>query len=206
MTSFPISIPRRRRRPLRSTLGSVNSACSCPGSDHPGPAVTQGRGSPEIDIFEAEKDKINQTGQVASQSAQFAPFSHDYTYLNGTLDEWNIFDPTTTWPNTYHGSAVYVVFLLLRCLRGCVEQGFPCFRQQAISSLAKLPPDMFQGSPNKRLVTMGTFDLLFWYRCRLMCLWRIKALNIGRTPQIRAKATLHGWLTARRRIAWARRL
>jgi hypothetical protein len=65
-----------------------------------------------------------------------------------------------TWPNTYHGSAVYVVFLLLPCLRGCVEQGFLCFRQQAISSLAKLPPDMFQGSPNKRLVTMGMFDLL----------------------------------------------
>jgi beta-glucan synthesis-associated protein KRE6 len=97
--------------------------------------VTQGCGSLNIDIFEAERDK-----------AQFAPFSHDYTYLNDTLDEWNIFDPTMTVPNTYHGSAVYVVFHLLPCLRGCVEQYFPCFRQQAISALAKLPPDMFQGS------------------------------------------------------------
>jgi hypothetical protein len=107
---------------LRSTLGSVNSACSCPGSDHPGPVVTQGRGSPEIDIFEAEKDKANPTGQVASQSAQFSPFSHDYTHLNDTLDEWNIFDPTMTVPNTYHGSAVYVIFLLLLCLCCCVER------------------------------------------------------------------------------------
>jgi beta-glucan synthesis-associated protein KRE6 len=146
---------------MRSMLGSVNSASSCPRSDHPCPAVTQGRGSPEIDIFEAKRDKANPTGQVASQSAQFAPFSHDYTYLNNTLDELNIFDPTMTWPNTYHGSAVYVTFLLLPCFRGCVEQDFPCFRQQAILSLAKLPPDMFQGSPNKRLVTTGTSDLFF---------------------------------------------
>jgi hypothetical protein len=91
--------------------------------------VTQGRGKPEIDIFEVEKVKVNPTDQVTSQSAPFAPFSHDYTYLNDTSDEWSIFDPTMTVPNTYNGSAVYVVFLLLLCLRGCVEQNFPCFRQ-----------------------------------------------------------------------------
>ena len=67
-----------------------------------------------------------------------------------------------TWPNTYHGSAVYVVFLLLPCLCGCVEQGFLCFRHRLVYlSLAKLPPDMFRGSPNKQLVTTGMFDLLF---------------------------------------------
>ena len=74
--------------------------------------VTQGRGAPEIDIFEAERDKANPTGQVASQSAQFAPFTHDYIYLNDTTDEWDIFDPTTV-PNTYRGSAVYVVSLFV---------------------------------------------------------------------------------------------
>jgi len=112
--------------------GQKLSACSCPGSDHPGPVVTQGRGAPEIDIFEAEKDKHQTTGQVASQSAQFAPFTHDYLYLNATTDEFDIFNQTTV-PNTYHGSAV----------------------QQAVSALAPLPADMFQGAPNKRLVTMG---------------------------------------------------
>jgi hypothetical protein len=42
--------------------------------------VTKGQGAPEIDIFEAERDKDNPTGQVTSQSAKFAPFSHDYVY------------------------------------------------------------------------------------------------------------------------------
>jgi hypothetical protein len=35
-----------------------------------------------VDIFEAERDKVNSTGQVALQSSQFAPFKHDYVYLN----------------------------------------------------------------------------------------------------------------------------
>lgn len=113
--------------------GQRASACSCPGSDHPGPVVTQGRGAPEIDIFEAERDKQNPTGQVASQSAQFAPFAHDYTYLNDTTSEWMVYDQSKTIPNPYRGSAV----------------------QQAVSGLTKLPSDMFQGSPNKRLVTLG---------------------------------------------------
>lgn len=64
-----------------------NSACSCPASDHPGPTVSQGRGAPEIDIFEAGKDKVNLVGQITSQSTQFAPFTHDYVYLNDTADE-----------------------------------------------------------------------------------------------------------------------
>jgi hypothetical protein len=42
--------------------------------------VTKGRGAPEIDIFEAERDNDNPAGQVTSQNAQFAPFSHDYVY------------------------------------------------------------------------------------------------------------------------------
>jgi Beta-glucan synthesis-associated protein SKN1/KRE6/Sbg1 len=91
----------------------VNSSCSCPGSDHPGPSVTQGRGAPEIDIFEAEKDKVNPTGQVASQSAQFAPFTHDYVYLNDTADEWTIYNTSMTVPNSYRGSAVYVPFFFI---------------------------------------------------------------------------------------------
>jgi len=137
-----------------------NRACSCPGSDHPGPDVSRGRGAPEIDIFEAEKDKANPTGQVVSQSAQFAPFTHDYIYLNATQNQWTIYDTAMTTPNTYHGSAVCVTFsstcwsLLLIFLDP---------RQQAVSGLAKLPSDMFQGSPNKRLVKMGGFWVFYFF-------------------------------------------
>ncbi|KAF8878855.1 beta-glucan synthesis-associated protein-domain-containing protein [Infundibulicybe gibba] len=109
------------------------TACSCPGSDHPGPDVTKGRGAPEIDILEAEKDKDSPIGQVVSQSAQFAPFSHDYFYGNTTADMWDVYTPDRTRPNSYKGSAV----------------------QQAISGLVETPSDIFQGSPNKRFATFG---------------------------------------------------
>ncbi|KAG6811656.1 hypothetical protein H0H92_006418 [Tricholoma furcatifolium] len=112
--------------------GQRASACSCPNSDHPGPNVSVGRGAPEIDIFEAEHSKTTLTGQVASMSAQFAPFTADYVYLNATADEWNIFSPNVTAPNTYHGSAV----------------------QQAVSGVVNLREDMFQGS-GSRFTTMG---------------------------------------------------
>jgi hypothetical protein len=71
-------------------------------------SVSQGCGTPEIDIFEAEKDKDNHTGQVVLQSVQFAPVSHDYVYLGDTADEWTVYDTSLTRPNAYHGSAVYV--------------------------------------------------------------------------------------------------
>jgi len=103
--------------------GQRLSACSCPGSDHPGPSVTRGRGAPEIDVFEAEKDKNFAVGHVVSQSAQFAPFSHDYTYYNDS-GQWTNFDTTRTRANTYRGSAV----------------------QQSVSGLTRTPVDMFQGS------------------------------------------------------------
>ncbi|KAG5652377.1 hypothetical protein H0H81_005207 [Sphagnurus paluster] len=112
--------------------GQRASACSCPGSDHPGPTVKQGRGAPEIDIFEAERDKAATTGHVVSQSAQFAPFTHDYLYNNATNDQWQIFSPNVTRPNNYRGSAV----------------------QQAVSGIVQLRPDMFQGS-GKRFTTVG---------------------------------------------------
>ena len=83
----------------------LTRSCSCPGSDHPGPTTSRGRGAPEIDVFEAEKDKSFAIGQVASQSAQFAPFSHDYEYENGT-GFWTNWNETTTRANTYRGSAV----------------------------------------------------------------------------------------------------
>ncbi|PPQ73668.1 hypothetical protein CVT26_010760 [Gymnopilus dilepis] len=119
---------------LKLTISFLSSACSCPGSDHPGPAVNIGRGAPEIDIFETEKDKENPTGQVVSQSAQFAPFSHDYVYNNDS-SSWQVFNPLTR-ANTYKGSAV----------------------QQAISSLTTTPTDIFQGSGDN----FHTFGFEYW--------------------------------------------
>lgn len=82
--------------------GQRLSACTCPNEDHPGPSTNVGRGVPEIDILEAERNKeAGGEGQVVSQSAQFAPFTHDYLYLNDTQDEWWIYDDTITRPNTY---------------------------------------------------------------------------------------------------------
>jgi hypothetical protein len=67
--------------------------------------VGVGRGAPEIDILEVEHNKVG-SGQVVSQSGQFAPFTHDYVYLNDTQDEWFINTPDLTRANPYQGSAV----------------------------------------------------------------------------------------------------
>src|SRR6266545_2180275 len=39
---------------LSGLPGQKLSACTCPGSDHPGPRVDVGRGVPEIDIIESQ--------------------------------------------------------------------------------------------------------------------------------------------------------
>jgi len=88
------------------------SSCTCPGEDHPGPPQ-KGRGAPEIDVFEAERNKTGGIGGIVSQSAQFAPFTHDYLYDNSTLDRHTIYDPSITVQNTYRGSAVYVTTFFL---------------------------------------------------------------------------------------------
>lgn len=115
--------------------GQRLSSCTCPGEDHPGPSVNVGRGAPEIDILEVEHNKLG-SGQVVSQSAQFAPFSHDYIYLNDTQDEWSINTPDITHANSYLGSAV----------------------QQAVSALTVLPDDIFQESGAQ----FTTFGFEYW--------------------------------------------
>ncbi|KAJ7094452.1 beta-glucan synthesis-associated [Mycena belliarum] len=109
--------------------GQKLSACSCPGSDHPGPAPNVGRGAPEIDILEAQRD--SGPGQVVSQSAQFAPFTHDYA-INTDPDSWTIYNSTLTHRNGYIGEAV----------------------QQAVSGLTHVPGEGFQGS-GKKFVKYG---------------------------------------------------
>ena len=83
------------------TGANLRRSCTCPGEEHPGPDVTVGRGAPEIDVLEVERNKTSGVGQVVSQSAQFAPFTQDYEYLNDTQDEFVIYSPDITRANTY---------------------------------------------------------------------------------------------------------
>lgn len=83
-------------------------SCTCPGEDHPGPSPKKGRGAPEIDVFEAERNKTGAPGGIVSQSAQFAPFTRDYLFDNSTSDKYTIYNHDITVPNNYRGSAVCV--------------------------------------------------------------------------------------------------
>lgn len=120
---------------LEKAIKSICRSCTCDGEEHPGPSNGQGRGAPEIDALEAQKNKLGDGGKV-SQSAQFAPFSHDYFYKNDTTDAIDIFDTGITQPNTYHGSAV----------------------QQAVSGLTDLPADIFNGTGGN----FYTFGFEYW--------------------------------------------
>lgn len=83
--------------------GQKLSSCTCNGEDHPGPNPKVGRGSPEIDILEAEKDKHGRDGGSVSQSAQFAPFNINYQYVDSGIE---VLTPQVTQMNNYKGSAV----------------------------------------------------------------------------------------------------
>lgn len=104
--------------------GQRVSSCTCPNEEHPGPSHNKGRGAPEIDVLEAERNKTGPYGGVVSQSAQFAPFTHDYLFIQDATNEYQIYDPSMTVQNDYKGSAV----------------------QQAVSALTKVPDNMYQGS------------------------------------------------------------
>lgn len=59
-------------------------------------------------MFEAERNKTGGLGGIVSQSAQFAPFTHDYLFDNSSSDKHTIYNPEITVQNTYKGSAVSV--------------------------------------------------------------------------------------------------
>ncbi|KAF8500951.1 glycoside hydrolase family 16 protein [Russula emetica] len=80
--------------------GQRLSACTCPGSDHPGPSVSVGRGAPEIDVLEAQIDVALGEGQV-SQSLQVAPFNINYQFNNASSS--TPIDGSTTQFNVYKG-------------------------------------------------------------------------------------------------------
>lgn len=87
--------------PISALPGQRLSACTCPGSDHPGPAVTTGRGAPEIDIIETQIDVSRFVGQV-SQSYQCAPYNYKYNFDNSS-SATTIYDNSITTFNTYGG-------------------------------------------------------------------------------------------------------
>ncbi|KAL8283741.1 hypothetical protein RQP46_005536 [Phenoliferia psychrophenolica] len=89
--------------PLSFQPGQRLSACTCSGGDHPGPNTRTGRGSPEIDIIEAQVAYIKRayTGSV-SQSAQFAPYDASYEFNNAT-PATTVYDSDNTYINTYKG-------------------------------------------------------------------------------------------------------
>ncbi|KAK7031137.1 hypothetical protein VNI00_013745 [Paramarasmius palmivorus] len=115
--------------------GQRLSACTCPNQDHPGPILSdgsyRGRGAPEIDIIEIQRDNDRLIGNVASQSCQIAPFTHDYNY-DDDPSVYQIHNASTTYANGWPGSPL----------------------QQAISGLSKVPDDGFE-IVGGRYVTYG---------------------------------------------------
>ncbi|KAJ8606859.1 hypothetical protein MRB53_040669 [Persea americana] len=88
--------------------GQRMSACTCPEdypAVHPGPILPdgtlQGRGAPELDIFEAQVNLGTGTLQV-SQSAQWAPFNNMYTTADTTGQAYVTYQPSSVF-NTYTG-------------------------------------------------------------------------------------------------------
>ncbi|KAF8191607.1 beta-glucan synthesis-associated protein-domain-containing protein [Mycena galopus ATCC 62051] len=86
--------------------GQRLSACTCPGSDHPGPSTSTGRGVPEIDILEAQVE-IDGTAPYfrgqASQSYQIAPYNMNFDYDNSS-SATPIANATNTKFNSYKGN------------------------------------------------------------------------------------------------------
>ncbi|CUA69628.1 Beta-glucan synthesis-associated protein KRE6 [Rhizoctonia solani] len=111
--------------------GQRLSACTCPNDPtHPGPKRKDGsfvgRSAPEIDIFEAQVDSGTLIGHV-SQSGQWAPFNHLYSWFNNS-ENLKIYDSSVTQLNSYVGgvfqqstSAVSVTD------QKCYTQGGGCF-------------------------------------------------------------------------------
>lgn len=87
--------------PISFLPGQRLSACTCPGSDHPGPSVSSGRGVPEIDVLEAQIETSTMTGEV-SQSFQTAPYNAQYEFDNTTAVT-PLYNTTITKFNNYKG-------------------------------------------------------------------------------------------------------
>ncbi|KIK04696.1 glycoside hydrolase family 16 protein [Laccaria amethystina LaAM-08-1] len=88
--------------------GQRLSRCTCDGENHPGPkhpdGTYVGRSAPEIDMLEAQMGGVPLTGEV-SQSAQWAPFNHAYTWDNSS-ENMILGDPSISKMNTFVGNVI----------------------------------------------------------------------------------------------------
>lgn len=150
--------------------GQRLSACTCPGSDHPGPSTSKGRGAPEIDIIEANVNLTTLRGD-ASQSMQIAPYNVNYQF---NVDGTKIYDTDTTWLNSYMG-ATY---------------------QQAVSALSDVGTTAYNGAafqtygfeywsnPKKR-----SDGYITWAKGGVPT-WTLYAAGVGPDPQAEISARL----------------
>ncbi|KAF9497733.1 glycoside hydrolase family 16 protein [Pleurotus eryngii] len=80
--------------------GQRLSACTCTGSDHPGPRTDVGRAAPEIDIIETQIDTNLWRGEV-SQTFQVAPFNYKSVFDN--TEPASVIHGSDTHYNSYAG-------------------------------------------------------------------------------------------------------
>jgi len=108
-------------------------ACTCSGSDHPGPDRKTGRSAAELDVIESQ---IQQRGgafhSYASQSLQTAPFDKGYQWSQREDVDYHIYNDAVTRVNDYTGG----IF------------------QECASGLTQVPDDGFQEA-GQRFVTYG---------------------------------------------------
>lgn len=107
--------------PISFLPGQRLSACTCSGSDHPGPRHNVGRAAPEIDILEAQIMERVSRGQ-ASQSLQVAPFDYGYQFPT-TSPAVTIYDASRTVFNTYKGGVYQEALSALTYLDSTTYQG-----------------------------------------------------------------------------------
>ena len=89
---------------LSTQPGQRLSACTCPGSDHPGPSTSRGRGAVELDILEGQVDEGQGKGEV-SQSLQIAPFNAHVQFTNSS-PATTVYDASQTFLNSFVGTAL----------------------------------------------------------------------------------------------------
>lgn len=120
--SLPQDVLTKDGAQLSSLPGQKLSACTCPGSDHPGPRHNVGRAAPEVDIIEAEVLHQRRAGRVGavSQSAQIAPFDFEQEVNEGGI---MVYDQTLSERNGYTGGPY----------------------QQAVSTVTQVPTDIYEG-------------------------------------------------------------
>lgn len=117
---------------LSFQAGQRLSRCTCAGESHPGPVHKDGsfvgRAAPEIDIFEAQMHTApdGTYGGAVSQSAQWAPFNHEFVWDNSSAN-FQITDPTVSALNSYLGSPLQQASSVVSTTdQGCYQDSTGC--------------------------------------------------------------------------------